>query len=62
MRYRIKPWTLHHRSGPYNPDPSDEEGIMLFTKGKSFFIADEHVYYVANLIIDTYEGKNIRNE
>lgn len=34
---------------------------MLFTKGHAFFVADEHIYNVANLLIDTYEEKSTRN-
>ena len=61
MRYRVKPWTYRHPPNAYHAEARDEEGVMLFTKGRAFFVADEHIYNVANLLIDTYEEKSTRN-
>lgn len=61
MRYRAKARTFYHRPDAYNPESREEEGVMLFAKGHAFFVADEHIYNVANLLIDTYEEKSARN-
>lgn len=60
-RYRVLPWIFTHQSNEHNPETWRETGVMLFTKGRAFFVADEHIYNVANLLIDTYEEKSNRN-
>lgn len=54
-RYRARPWTLTHGPSTHNGTAWDEHGVMLFTKKHSLFVGSEHVYDVANLLVDAHE-------
>lgn len=55
-RYKARPWTFTHHDGGHS-SKWVEQGVMLSTKNHSLFISDEHIYEVANMLIDTYEAK-----